>query len=492
LSIHNDPYISVVVTARNDNHGENMLGRMQAFLSSWILQAQRYNIPSEIIIVEWNPPPDRPPLKDALRWPENTGLCDVRFVEVPAEVHASIPHAKAVPLHQMIAKNVGIRRARGRFVLATNIDIIFSAELMQFIAERRLEPCAFYRMDRYDVASNIPPAAELDELLDFCRSHIQRVAAREGTWSTDGSNDLRPVEPNDIIAPDSGIRLGRGWYTAEQYATSPILRYVEPTAEIAFERPSSHAHILFDVEIGPSRRLGRLEWDVLDPTGIVVASTMVVGRDKLQLTVPADLHSGRLSLRVRNGGVAMVQDSRMLNLRVFGIAWSNGDAAISNPASTEWKFEAIDWSPAVDRTGNCPAPSPHAASMRNPVYLHTNACGDFTLLSREAWFALRAYPEFPIWPTHVDALLCYAAYHAGFPEVILRDPLRVFHVQHQTIWTPEREEEIIARAAVRGVPILKYQTLLKYVHCMRRFNTPLVFSGENWGLAAIDLPETVV
>ena len=29
----------------------------------------------------------------------------------------------------MIAKNVGIRRARGEFVLATNIDILFSSEL---------------------------------------------------------------------------------------------------------------------------------------------------------------------------------------------------------------------------------------------------------------------------------------------------------------------------------------------------------------------------
>ena len=33
----------------------------------------------------------------------------------------------------MIAKNAGIRRARGQFVLATNIDIIFSNELVGFL-----------------------------------------------------------------------------------------------------------------------------------------------------------------------------------------------------------------------------------------------------------------------------------------------------------------------------------------------------------------------
>ena len=48
---------------------------------------------------------------------------------MPSELHARYPHGDALPLYQMIAKNVGIRRARGQFVLATNIDILFSNEL---------------------------------------------------------------------------------------------------------------------------------------------------------------------------------------------------------------------------------------------------------------------------------------------------------------------------------------------------------------------------
>ena len=35
-------YLSVVVTARNDDHGGNLLSRMQAFVSGWIGQARRY------------------------------------------------------------------------------------------------------------------------------------------------------------------------------------------------------------------------------------------------------------------------------------------------------------------------------------------------------------------------------------------------------------------------------------------------------------------
>ena len=56
------PYLSLVVTARNDDHGGNLLGRMQTFLNNWLNQARRFGIPSELIIVEWNPPADRPPL----------------------------------------------------------------------------------------------------------------------------------------------------------------------------------------------------------------------------------------------------------------------------------------------------------------------------------------------------------------------------------------------------------------------------------------------
>ena len=56
------PYLSVVVTARNDDHGGNLLGRMQAFVNGWIAQSKRHGLASELIFVEWNPPQDRPPL----------------------------------------------------------------------------------------------------------------------------------------------------------------------------------------------------------------------------------------------------------------------------------------------------------------------------------------------------------------------------------------------------------------------------------------------
>src|SRR5579871_3257751 len=87
------PYLSVVVTARNDDHGGSLLRRMQVFVDAWINQAKRHKLTSELIVVEWNPPAARDRLATALRWPSDPGPCEVRVIEVPAEVHARYRHA---------------------------------------------------------------------------------------------------------------------------------------------------------------------------------------------------------------------------------------------------------------------------------------------------------------------------------------------------------------------------------------------------------------
>jgi hypothetical protein len=469
-----EPYISVVVAARNDNHGGNMLVRMQAFLDSWIGLAKRYNLPSEMIVVEWNPPAGRGRLQDEIRWPDSTGPCDVRFIQVPPEVHGSIPNAATVLFHQMIAKNVGIRRARGQFVLATNLDIVFSPELIEYLATRPLDPQAMYRMDRTDVANRIPPGAGLDELIAYCRSNVIRIVAREGAYDTDGAR-IRPVETGDLVAPGSGLRLGRGWHGLERFAEGTPLRYFDSGAEVVFEG-SGGREVLLDVEVGPSAPVGGLALEVANCT------VHLHGRHQLRLTLPAD--AGRFALRVHNGGVALIQDFRLLDLLVFSIQWGSVSAA------RDGNLEIVSSRPARDWSKGTLLPSPYAGQMRNPAYLHANACGDFTMLSREAWFAVRGYPEFPIWPTHLDSVFCYAAYHAGFREVVLGDPMRVFHIDHAAIWTPDSEEERAARAKKMGIDLFRYSTLIKHVHYMRRFNAPMIFTPRNWGLADLQLPES--
>src|SRR5438093_4441457 len=132
------PYLSVVVTTRNDDHGGDPLKRLQAFVNTFAAQCRRSKLDVEIIVVEWNPPTDRPRVRELLRMPSDAPFV-VHFVEVPADIHRTLRYGAALPMFQMIAKNVGIRRARGRFVLCTNIDIVFSSELVEYLASGRLE-----------------------------------------------------------------------------------------------------------------------------------------------------------------------------------------------------------------------------------------------------------------------------------------------------------------------------------------------------------------
>ena len=336
-------HLSVVATARNDDHGGNLLGRMQLFVDSLLAQCAHHGLRAELVLVEWNPVAERPRLARALSWPGEGEACDVRIVEVPRQVHRRFRYADQLSLYQMIAKNAGIRRARGRFVLATNVDILFSDELMRFLAVPRLEEGRMYRAERYDVPSDVPAATDVESRLEYCRRHVLRHHYREGT-----------------------LNLGTGRHSRF---------YPEPT------------------------------W------------------------------RSRLHERLQDWGLRPV-------------------------------------------TNRC--------------RLHTNGCGDFTLMARHDWERLRGYPEFDMFSFHLDSLLCYAAHHAGIRERLLLDPMRIYHVEHGTGsgWTPEGEDTLNRRLDKAGIPQLDPQQLDDWAVQMRREGKAMIFNGEDWGLAGCSLPET--
>lgn len=168
-----DPVLSVVATTRNDDHGGNQLARTQLFITGLAEQCDRFKAPIELILVEWNPPSDRPPLAQALSWPRSEWF-QPNVLVVPPDVHATFAHSEELPLFQMIAKNAGIRRARAPFVLATNIDILFSDDLFAFL-HTGLQPGKVYRADRLDVVADLdrrplPSPAEC-RALPWIRAH---------------------------------------------------------------------------------------------------------------------------------------------------------------------------------------------------------------------------------------------------------------------------------------------------------------------------------
>ena len=123
--------------------------------------------------------------------------------------------------------------------------------------------------------------------------------------------------------------------------------------------------------------------------------------------------------------------------------------------------------------------------------LHTNACGDFTLLSADYWRKVAGYPEFPVRAMKLDGLLCYAAHYAGAREYVLKDPMRIYHLEH-----PARSDGADIALSNRDsdssnfqISPSQYQT---WVAQMRHSHRPIIFNGNRWGLADQDLPETVI
>jgi len=173
------PYLSIVTSSRNDGHGGNILKRMQLFVKGLIEQSNRHDLHTELLIVEWNPPPDRPLLQDILPRPQVSDKLALKYIEVPAEIHSRYKRSKEIPLFQMIAKNVGIRRAKGEFILCTNVDLLFSDALFNIIASKKLEKKFYYRANRCDVPDGIDMSWNLERQLDWCSKNIIRRLGRD-------------------------------------------------------------------------------------------------------------------------------------------------------------------------------------------------------------------------------------------------------------------------------------------------------------------------
>jgi hypothetical protein len=282
----NEPYLSIVVTTRNDDHGGDPLKRLQAFVNAFDEQARRTGLDAEVIVVEWNPPSERPTVGTLLRLPDPC-WCTYRFVEVPPELHAGLRHADVLPLFQMIAKNVGIRRARGRFVLSTNIDIIFSMELVEHLASRPLQPGYLYRVDRHDIQADLPVEAPIEAQLAWAASHQLRVHTRNGSYPVDANGNH--VSLAEDIVDGRTIRLGEGWHVREGGGGTPFCRWASDRAQLIVDPTAageSCASVLnVEVEANPYDPRAWARVDIFDGDR-AVSRAHVVGR--MRLTIPLE------------------------------------------------------------------------------------------------------------------------------------------------------------------------------------------------------------
>jgi hypothetical protein len=342
------PYLTLVAASRNDDHGGNPLYRTQIFVESFLEQCERHQLPAELILVEWNPPRDQGPLAEVICWDRQNVWVDCRVITVPHERHVFIRFGRVLPLFQMIAKNVGIRRARGEFILATNIDILFSDELIARVARKDFRADRLYRCDRFDVDSTIPKDVPLDEKLRFAWGNVVRRNQRS------------------------------------------------------------------------------------------LAATQIEGSPP-DLVIKAALASGHFELEAHCGLSALV-------------------AKPSIPL----------------------------------LYLHVHACGDFTLLHRDAWAKIGGYAEFEMFSLHLDTLGLATAHLAGFRETWFPPPAVCFHIEHAvgSGYTAENEALLFERLERQGIGWFDFSMIEAYFDEMHEKGA-LQFNTDAWGLRDIPLEETV-
>lgn len=171
--IVSDPYVTFVTFSRNDDYAG---GLRKLYWSTRYLgeQCDETGLTAEAIIVEWNPPADREPLAEALRDLPLTPRLSVRIITVPATVHARYAHSPLRPMHGAVAANVGLRRARGRFLVLKVADAFYPDSLIRFMAAGGLATDRLYRALRLDVAAHAAEALGQPrrDFLAHCARHV--------------------------------------------------------------------------------------------------------------------------------------------------------------------------------------------------------------------------------------------------------------------------------------------------------------------------------
>jgi hypothetical protein len=468
LKITNNPKmepccrVSFVVTSRNDDHGGKMLSRFGIFADGLIEQANRYGLSGELIIVEWNPLPG-PRLHEVLELRQKSDVFAVRFIEVPATAHEGIRNSDTIPLFQMIAKNVGIRRARGEFVVATNPDVLFSDALIAVLATGDLSANVVYRLDRHDVEADVPEDAGIEEQLAWCGRHILRIHGRKGT-----------------VVPSTDGRWRRLWKMCQSRILSTLewwersIRAVRGSVMALPHRMRRWGLRRIEGVIRSWQSCQRLAppgwrpWQVEKTLAMLGRVGPVLGQ----------WCQRRVERTSRAFGLGLARIKHGLQRIVYRLTPHEVEVAMTRARLLYGPRRVLHNSMCL------------AMSVLGPPPVHTIGCGEVTRLSRDRWFRLRAYPELPLWSMHIDSFLCYMAVVSGLHERVLRPPCMMFHMEHGRSWVVMTPEDRLRTFALK--PWLDISLLGELWAEAYRTRRPIVFNDERWGLADWNLEEVVV
>jgi hypothetical protein len=150
------PYLSIILTGRNDDFGGDFNVRLFRALEFNHRHLSDLGIPHEFIFVEWRPIAGKPWLAEVLadRYPELVPHTLTSYVADLA-YHEAYSLNPKLQFQEFIAKNIGIRRSRGEYILTTNTDIYLSRGVLDVLKTRALAPRVLYRVVRIDLKDGI-------------------------------------------------------------------------------------------------------------------------------------------------------------------------------------------------------------------------------------------------------------------------------------------------------------------------------------------------
>lgn len=140
------PYLSICMGI-GGNLSDDLLERLRNSTRRFGVCEKEYSINMELVVCEWNVS-----LRDCGKV-ERAIECSypTRIIHVPRELHEKAYNPHGFRYFEFFPKNIGIRRARGEFVLSTNPDDLWSEELAAFLGLHNLKHGHFYRVNRHDM-----------------------------------------------------------------------------------------------------------------------------------------------------------------------------------------------------------------------------------------------------------------------------------------------------------------------------------------------------
>ena len=135
--------LSAVVVTRNDDYGGNLNDRATYCLNSLV------NTFDEVILVDWNSPDNKPQLWDIQDRIDFKG--NLKHIVITPEIASTLtnndPHAQVCC--ETLARNIGIRRATGDYIVSTNIDVIAPRrDQLEQTIKNELNDNTFYTISR--------------------------------------------------------------------------------------------------------------------------------------------------------------------------------------------------------------------------------------------------------------------------------------------------------------------------------------------------------